>query len=369
MIVSVACRYQVPSSSPSWVVIIDDQKTGSRILEKIILDIEPNLKPIIFADPTEALLWLEEHTPDLILSDFKMPNMNGVELTRQIRTIPHCADVPLMIVTIIPDKQTRYDALEAGASDFLNRPIDQQECQARCRNLLKLRQQQKTIKDHTQDLEQQIKEATHEIAQREKETLYRLAKAGEYRDEDTGNHVIRMAKYARLIAEAMNLDPKCCEEIEITAQMHDIGKIGIPDHILLKPGKLDAPEWEIMQTHTTIGYNILKQSNSRYVEQGAVIALTHHEKFDGSGYPAGLKGDKIPLVSRIIALADMYDALTSIRPYKPAWSSERAAEHIKSLSGTHFDPACVTAFFQQLDKIRVIEEELRDKDTQPKIQP
>ncbi len=366
---STNCPYHPIQKSPSWVVIIDDQKTCSRILEKIILSLDETLKTIIFAIPEEALLWLEEHTPDLILSDFKMPNMNGVELTRQIRKIPHCADIPLMIVTIMNDKQTRYDALEAGASDFLTRPIDQHECQARCRNLLKIRQQQKTIKAHAESLEQQIKEATHEIAQREKETLLRLAKAGEYRDEETGNHVIRMAKYARFIAEAMNLDPKYCEEIELTAPMHDIGKIGIPDHILLKPAKLDKYEWEIMQTHTTIGYKILQQSDSRYIEQGAVIALTHHEKFDGSGYPTGIKGEKIPLVSRIIALADMYDALTSIRPYKPAWSSERAATHIKSLSGTHFDPDCVNAFFQQLDKIRIVEETLRDRDTQPKTQP
>jgi len=365
---STNCPYHPLQKPLSWVVIIDDQKTGSRILEKIILSLDETLKTIIFAIPEEALLWLEEHTPDLILSDFKMPNMNGVELTRQIRKMPHCADVPLVIVTIINDKQTRYDALEAGASDFLNRPIDQQECQARCHNLLKIRQQQKTIKDHTQDLELQIKEATHEIAQREKETLLRLAKAGEYRDEETGNHVIRMAKYARFIAEEMKLDPECCEEIELTSPMHDIGKIGIPDHILLKPAKLDDPEWEIMQTHTTIGYNILKQSDSHYVEQGAKIALTHHEKFDGSGYPAGLKGDEIPLVSRIVALADMYDALTSVRPYKSAWSSEKATEHIVSLSGTHFDPACVEAFLQQLDKIRVIEEALRDH-ISPKTQP
>ncbi|MDQ7075666.1 MAG: response regulator [Gammaproteobacteria bacterium] len=354
---------------PSWVLIIDDQQTGSRILEKIILGIDPKLSIKIFSLPKEALIWLEEHSPDLILSDFKMPSMNGVELTRQIRKIPHCADVPLMIVTIVADKQTRYDALEAGASDFLSRPIDQQECQARCRNLLKMRQQHKTIQYHARSLEEQIQQATQEVARREQETLLRLAKAGEYRDEETGNHMIRMAKYARFIAEALNLDTKCCEEIERTAPMHDIGKIGIPDHILLKPGKLNANEWKIMKTHTTIGYNILKQSDSHYIQQGATIALTHHEKFDGSGYPAGIKGNKIPLVSRIIALADMYDALTSIRPYKPAWSSEKAAQHIESLRGSHFDPDCVDAFFQQLDKIRVVEERLRDQVPTAKAHP
>jgi two-component system response regulator RpfG len=195
---------------------------------------------------------------------------------------------------------------------------------------------------------------------REHETLLRLAKAGEYRDEETGNHVVRMAKYSRLIAEELGLQKTECETIELAAPMHDIGKIGIPDHILLKPGKLLPEEFTVMKQHTRIGYEILKDSPSRYLQMGAVIALGHHEKYDGSGYPHGLSGEEIPLPARIVAVADVYDALSSRRCYKPAWSFNDILQLFETQSGQHFDPRCVEAFMTRLDDVHRIQGMLRD---------
>jgi two-component system response regulator RpfG len=198
------------------------------------------------------------------------------------------------------------------------------------------------------------------VRTRERETLMKLAKAGEYRDEETGNHIIRMAKYARLIAEELKLTAMECDEIEAASPMHDIGKIGIPDQILLKPGQHTPEEQKIMRRHPLLGHNILAGSPSRYLQMGAVIALSHHEKFDGSGYPQGLAGEDIPLPARIVAVADVFDALTSNRPYKRAWSFQDALKFIQSESGRHFDPACVRAFELRIDVVAVIMRDLGD---------
>jgi two-component system response regulator RpfG len=209
-------------------------------------------------------------------------------------------------------------------------------------------------------LEKAVTEATRRILEREQETLFRLAKAGEYRDTDTGNHVLRMARFSRLIAEGMGLDENRCSLIEMAAPMHDIGKIGIPDNILLKPGKLSHEEFSIMKTHSTIGYHILKSSHSKYISLGADIALSHHERYDGGGYPNGLKDKSIPLDARIVAVADVYDALTTERPYKKAWSNQEALEYIYSNKGSHFDPVCVEAFMMQFSKISLVQQQLQD---------
>ena len=321
------------------VSIVDDQFTGRKILEELVRSIDSNLQVNSFSNPFEALQRVRQDVPDLIITDYNMPDLDGVEFTRQIRAIASCADVPLIIVTVIEDPEVRYKALDAGATDFLVRPIDQHECRARCRNLLTMREQQKIIKSRAHWLEEQVAVATRQIRTREKETLLRLAKAGEYRDAGTGNHILRMARYSRLIAEGLALPPLECDEIELAAPMHDIGKIGIPDHILLKSDKLTSDEWNVMVAHTTIGHEILKDSPSRYIQQGAVIALGHHERFDGTGYPRGLRGEEIPLIARIVAVADVYDALTTERPYKPPWSSEDAIAYIQEKSWHHFDPA------------------------------
>lgn len=346
-------------------VVVDDQTTARTILAQLIRSIDGTLEVVSFGDPREALSFVRVRTPDLILTDYKMPGLDGVAFTREVRKIPACADVPLVVVTIVEDKSVRYQALDAGATDFLNRPIDQYECRARCRNLLTLRSQQQIIRNRARWLEDQVALATQEIQSRERETLLRLAKAGEYRDEGTGNHVLRIAKYSRAIATTLGLPPGRCEEIELAAPMHDIGKIGVPDAILLKTGTLTTEESAIMQAHTLIGYEILKNSPSSHIQLGAVIALNHHEKFDGTGYPNHLSGDAIPLSARIVAIADVFDALTNARPYKNPWPQEEAVKHILDQSGRHFDPECVEAFLASMENIDGIQSALRDENGKP----
>lgn len=333
------------------VLIVDDQLISRMILEQLVRSLGDNTEAVSFADPVEALEWAKGNPHDLVLTDLKMPNMNGVEFTHWLRNTPSCVDVPVVIITCMDDQTTKYRALEAGATDFLTKPIDHHECRARCRNLLKLREQQGIIRDRARWLEREIAEKTRDLKLREKETLLRLAKAGEYRDSDTSGHVFRMATTARLIAEALGMDEVYCDIIEQAAPMHDIGKIGVPDNILLKPGRLTARERAIMQHHAQIGYEILRDSPSQYLQYGATIAHSHHERYDGEGYPKGLRGEDIPLEARIVTIADVFDALLSERPYKKAWPIERAVELIRSESGRHFDPACVDAMLVQLDRI------------------
>lgn len=352
-------RPQMPLNKSS-VVIVDDQSTGRQILKQIIRDIDPNIEIKVFSSPFDAIECIQSRTPDLILTDYKMPDMDGIQFIREVRAISSCRDVPVVVVTVIEELTVRYQALDAGATDFLTRPIDQYECRARCKNLLKMRQQQKIINNRAKWLEEQVVKGTREIQARERETLLRLAKAGEYRDEGTGNHVLRIARYTRLLAEALQLSPRDCEELELAAPMHDIGKVGIPDSILLKEGPLNEQEIEIMQEHPGIGHEILKDSPSRYINLGAEIALSHHEKYDGTGYPRGLKGDAISLAGRIVAVVDVFDALTTRRPYKEAWSLEDAVGYIRNASGSHMDPDVVEAFLENLEKIRQIQDELSD---------
>lgn len=358
----VTARRQSILKKKKNVLIIDDQSTGRTILEKVIQQISDNLHVSAFGNPVEALNWVNEHEPDLIITDYRMPEMNGVEFIRAVRQKPHCENVPIMMITVVSEKEVRYEALDAGATAFLTRPIDQIECRTSCRNLLKMHEQHLIIQDRADWLARQVEMATEQITEREKETILRLARAGEYRDEGTGNHIIRMAKYSRFIAEALGtFSRQDCDDLEYAAPMHDIGKIGIPDGILLKPGKLNDYEWDIMQTHTTIGHAILSDSQSRYMKIGAIIALNHHERFDGKGYPNGLKGEEIPLIARIVAVADVFDALVSSRPYKQAWETKEAIAYIQHNAGSHFDPQCVDAFMQKIELIEQVKQDYADE--------
>lgn len=342
-------------------MIVDDESTGRSILEKVIQKIDDDLQVTGFDSAPAALEWLTENRVDLIITDYRMPEINGVQFIYKVRKLPGHGSIPIMMITVVSEKSVRYDALEAGATAFLTRPIDQIECRTSCRNLLILQEQQSIIQDKADWLARQVEVATQQIISRERETLLRLGRAGEYRDQDTGNHVIRMARYARLIAEDLGMTETECEDIEYAAPLHDIGKIGIPDQILLKKDKFEDFEWEIMKQHTVIGHNILSNSQSRYIQLGSVIALNHHERFEGSGYPSGLEGKEIPLVARIVAVADVYDALVSARPYKNAWPPEKAYEYLRQQSGQHFDPQCVTAFFDRLEDVKKIKAELSDE--------
>jgi two-component system response regulator RpfG len=342
------------------ILIIDDQLTSRQILQQLVSTIEENISVEAFANPLEALKWNSVNPTDLVLVDYKMPEMNGIEFIKRFRSFPSSSHVPVIMVTSIEDRAVRYEALEAGATDFLMKPVDHHECRARCHNLLTQYQQYKIISDRSRWLERRVSEATSEIRLRERETLLRLARAGEYRDEETGNHVIRMAKYSRVIAEQLGFSKDDADVIEMAAPMHDIGKIGIRDDILLKPGKLTFEEFEIMKRHTIIGYDILKDSPSKYLKMGGVIALCHHEKFDGTGYPYGKKSNEIPIEARIVAVADVFDALVSERPYKNAWSTDAALDYMENHSGKHFDPDCLDAFKEQFDTVSKIQGMLPD---------
>ena len=267
--------------------------------------------------------------------------MNGVDFVRLLKTLPNYEAVPVIMITIKKDAETRYAALDSGVADFLSKPVDVYECTARSRNLLTMRQQQLALQNRGDLLESLVKTATLEIRTREKETLMRLARAGEHKDYDTAMHLQRMSLYSRALAEAVGLSEAEAEIIELSAPLHDIGKIGIPDSILLKKGPLDSDELKLMRKHPLIGYEILQNSPSKYLQMGGEIALAHHERFDGTGYPYGLKGKAIPLAARIVAIADVLDALTSIRPYKEAWTIDKAFEYISDESGKHFDPELV----------------------------
>ena len=352
-------RVAVPSTM-SNVLIIDDQSITMMILQELIGSIDRDVSPQCFADPTEALEWAKQNDVDLVITDYKMPQMDGIEFIKWFRRIPGCNDVPVMIVTCIEDQSVRYMALESGATDFITKPIDHTECRARVNNLLTMSLQRKLIRDRALLLEAEIRRTTQELHDREEETLIRLAKAGEYRDEDTGNHIIRIARYSRLIANHLGLSEELCDLIAQAAPMHDIGKIGTPDAILLKPGRLTPEEFKIMQQHTEVGYEILKDSPSKYLQTGAVIALSHHEKFNGQGYPHGLVGDKIPLEARIVAVADVFDALVSNRPYKKSWPVEKAFDYIREERGKHFDPDCAEIFVNQSTQVLEIHNALSE---------
>ena len=342
------------------ILVIDDQFTSRQMLAELAHSFDSLIQVEAFSSPHDALRWLGWHAADLVLVDYDMPDLNGVDFIRRVRALPSCSHLPVVIVTAQDERDARYAALEAGATDSLTRPVDHFECRARCRNLLTQYEQHRIIQDRARWLERQVDEAVGAIRVREQETLLRLAKCGEYRDEITGNHVIRMAKYARLIADGLGLARDECEVIELAAPMHDIGKIGVPDHILLKPSRLPENEFAIMKKHTLIGYEILKDSPSPYLQMGAVIALAHHECFNGSGYPHGLAGEEIPLPARIVAVADVYDALTSARPYKRAWSPQDAIQFMDRMRGRHFDPRCLDVFQDQMDKVTKIQYLLRD---------
>jgi two-component system response regulator RpfG len=342
------------------VLIIDDLFSSRLLLAEIVRQIDGKLNLELFDTPGRALEFARNNRVDMVLTDYKLPEFDGVQLVRQIRALPHCVDVPIVVITVVDDRRVRYEALEAGATDFLIKPLDEHETRARCANLLDLRRHKIVLSDQARVLQYQVDKSIAEIHERELETLAKLAKAGEFRDRTTGNHLTRMARYSALIGSNLGLAPETVHVLEVAAPMHDIGKIGIPDSILLKKGPLTADEDAVMKTHPRIGYDILKGSPSKYLSMGAIIALGHHEKFDGSGYPNGLHGDDIPIVARVVAVADVFDALVSERPYKHAWSIEEGFAYLQSQKGKHFDPRCVEAFVSGIEKVREIQAQYGD---------
>ncbi|CAG0948722.1 Cyclic di-GMP phosphodiesterase response regulator RpfG [Methylophilaceae bacterium] len=325
------------------VLVLDDQSTSRSILSQIVKSIHGEIQVHEEASPIAALNWAKSNIADLVMVDYSMPEMNGIEFIRSLRSLPDYAQIPTIMITVNTDLETRHIALESGVTDFLTKPVNRFECSARCKNLLTIRHQHQELVGRSRNLEEMVKLATSEILNREKETLMRLARVGEFKDANTAKHLVRMSIYSRMLAEAIGMSREEAELIELSAPLHDIGKIGIPDNILLKKGPLTEEESAIMRRHPQIGFDILQDSPSKYLQKGAEIAIGHHERYDGTGYPNALAGDAIPLAARIVAIADVFDALTSARPYKQAWSIDAAMQYLIDQSNSHFDPLLVKA--------------------------
>lgn len=344
------------------IAIVDDTPLNLTLIQALVRKLTPPGTEIVtFTSPLEGLQWCGNNEPDLLIVDYMMPDINGIEFIETVRKLYPADTVPILMVTAAHEKEVRYQSLTAGANDFLTKPIDRHEFDPRVRTMLSLRASQQRRRNWNDDLRQAVTLKTAEIVAREQETITRLARAAEFRDPETGAHIVRMAHYSQRIARQLGLDDELCERILSAAPMHDIGKVGTPDHILLKPGRLTAEELVVMHQHSRIGHDILKGSSSPMIQMAAEIALTHHEKFDGSGYPDGTVGEAIPISGRIVAVADVFDALTSPRPYKEAWPLERAFDFIKTGRGSHFDPACVDAFFAVIPEILLIRERFQDE--------
>ena len=345
------------------VLIVDDTEINLILFGALVKKLD-QCEGHTFSSSTAALEWAATHEVDLLIVDYMMPDIDGLEFIVRFRALSGCEGVPVLMITANDQKQLRYRALDLGANDFLTKPVDKVEFLARTKNMLTVSQARKQLSDRAEWLSQEVRKATAAILQREQETVLRLCKAAEYRDPETGAHILRMAHFSRLIGRELGLSAEEQDLLLEAAPMHDIGKVGIADNILLKPGRLDAAEFEIMKQHAIFGYELLKGSSSKTLQAGAEIAKGHHEKFDGSGYPSGLKGYEIPLFSRIVAVADVFDALTSERPYKKAWEVEAAIDFLTAGAGSHFDPDCVNAFLQAWEDVLEIRERYKeDPDT------
>jgi putative two-component system response regulator len=325
------------------ILIVDDNATNLMLL-KIIAQRVEGVSVEGCECPVRALEMLQAADYDLILVDYVMPKMNGSDLIRAVRSIENYQVVPIVMITGENDRQVRLDAISAGATDFLNKPVDPIELRARLGNLLALRRAQRDLANHAQWLEREVAKATRHLNEREEEVIWRLSRAIEFRDGGTGEHISRVATVSRLIAEGLGCDTEFCRTIYLAAPLHDVGKVGIPDAILTKPGRLTDEEMATMRGHVVLGQRILAGGESSLIRFAEHIVASHHERWDGKGYPAGLAGEEIPLEGRIVAVADVFDALCSPRPYKSAWNVSEACDEINRCAGGHFDPRVVAAF-------------------------
>ncbi|MFD1747125.1 HD domain-containing phosphohydrolase [Rhizobium helianthi] len=335
------------------ILVVDDNKTNLVLLKKLVSTVE-GCSAIGFSSPEEVLQAMPELDFDIGVIDFQMPVYNGVDLLVEIRRFEKYRDKPFVVVTADDDTATRMTALNAGAIDFLTKPINPLEFQARVRNLVALTNARNQLAERADWLRTEVEKVVTELREREKEIIYRLTLAASYKDPETAMHTLRVGAYSEAIAKAYGLPDDLCADIRLAAPMHDIGKVGIPDAVLLKRGSYTEIEREQMQVHTSIGSHILGQSRSSLLQLAAEIAGAHHERWDGQGYPQRLSGDAIPLAGRIVAVADSFDALTTARPYKDAWTLERAISHIQEKSGSQFDPKAVAAFMRALPDVRKI---------------
>ena len=363
------------------IFIVDDEELNVRVARKY-LRMSGFDRVTSTTDPAEAVARIKREQPDLVLLDVMMPEISGLDILRQLRADDVARHLPVIILTAHVENEIKQQAIELGANDFLGKPIDPLELLPRVRNLLSLRSHQRWLENTSEHLESEVRRRTAALVKAEQNIVNCLARAAEYRDNETGRHVVRVGQYAALIAKSLGLSNDYCKLIKEAAKLHDVGKIGIPDSILLKTGKLDPDEYQLMQQHCGMGLQVLQQitqedfqSFRRHVQMGASIldvvdspllamasqiAMTHHEKWDGKGYPFGLSGEQIPLEGRITAVGDVFDALSSRRPYKPAFPLEKCYTILQEGRGTHFDPCVLDAFLDHRDEAVAIQMQYAD---------
>ena len=353
-------------------LVIDDDAGIRKITEMLVKGLGYEVEPA--RDGIEGLAKLQLGV-DLVLLDVVMPGLDGFDVCRRIRQDPAGHDVPVIMVTTLETKEHRLHAVEAGANDFIAKPIDETELRVRAASLLQMKEAQDQVKRYQAGLEtmceertaslrkalEQMAEAQRVAYQAQLETVERLAVLAEYKDKVTGRHIQRMSEYSAVIARGLKLPPAEVELILHASRMHDVGKIAVPEAILRKPSSLEPHEWTVMRQHSAIGSRILDNSSSQILQAGRVIAQHHHERWDGAGYPNGLAGSDIPLWGRICAVADVFDAVTSERPYKPAFPNEEALELLRDGRGKHFDPRVVDVFFECLEEILAIQAKHKDE--------
>ena len=370
----------------SKVMIIDDEQLVIRVVKRFLAS-EGYHNFITINDPRDAFKALKSEKPDVVLMDIMMPHLTGLDLLRYRQRTPEFQHIPFIILSATSENRVKRDALRLGATDFLAKPVDPSDLTVRVKNALMVKRHHDHLSNYAIELERQVRTRTKQIERSREQIIYCLARAAEYRDNETGAHVIRVGKYCAVIAEELGFGPDYVHQIELAAQLHDVGKIGIPDAVLLNPGRLDKEEFEVMKNHCSLGCEIMEplaESSGEVVRQhadvggfimdgvdspmlelAALIARTHHEKWDGTGYPKQLKGDQIPIEGRICCVADVYDALCSERPYKPAFPMQKCLEIMLSERGTRFDPIVLDAFFRRLsdiEKVRLTYEDQKQKD-------
>ncbi len=353
------------------ILIVDDEEIIRKLLHQKLSSEGYHCAEASTAD--QALDKLRSNAVELVLLDIKMPGKSGVELLPEIKA--SYPDTAVIMATAISDTSTAIQCMKQGAYDYLTKPFSLDEVILSIDRALEKRRLELENRDYQQHLETEVAKRTEQLRQAfEKiklaslDTIHRLSRAAEYKDEDTGAHIKRMSQYSADVARKMGLADEMVETILYASPMHDVGKIGTPDRILLKPGKLSPDEWETMKQHTIIGAQILEGSDAEFIKLAEVIALTHHEKWDGSGYPKGLKGSEIPLAGRITAIADVFDALTSKRPYREPFPLKKSFAIIKKSRGSHFDPEVVDAFLAAEDEMLSIKEKFKDQHGSPLIQ-
>jgi len=335
------------------IFIVDDEPANLKLLDRM-LRTQGYEDLVLIQDPREVLLRYESKRPDLILLDINMPHLDGYGVMAQLKLLNDQLLPPIVILTAQHTRDYLLRALAEGARDFVSKPFDRTELLMRVRNLLDAHLAHRLLFDQKTVLEELVHERTEALYQTRLQVVRRLGRAAEYRDNETGLHIVRMSQVSALLAKSLGWNETQCELMLHASPMHDIGKIGIPDTILLKPGRFEAGEWEIMKRHTLIGGELLDGDDSELLQMARAIALTHHERWDGSGYPYGLTGEDIPQTGRIVAVADVFDALISARPYKKPWSVEEAVSFIGDGAGSQFDPEVVTHFMQCLPEVLAI---------------